>query len=176
MAGSAKKESAAKTALKNYQIVLSQEDQLVFDSFTEEDAQKLGMTVIDEARSRHVAIACDVWLNGCQVFRWFLPGTGHYHDLWLRRKARTVDMFGFSSLHVHYQGMAGGDDLVKDAFLDPNQYSVMGGGFPIRLRGAGVIGSLCVSGLTHTQDHQLAADALASYLGVRIQKVKEEKP
>ena len=40
-----------------------------------------------------------------------------------------------------------------------------GGGFPIALRGTGVIGSICVSGFDdHLDDHQLVINTLAEYL------------
>ncbi len=50
-----------------------------------------------------------------------------------------------------------------DRKLDPNEYAA-GGGFPIRLRGTGVIGSICVSGYPdHVDDHQLIINTLAEY-------------
>ena len=54
-------------------------------------------------------------------------------------------------------------ETFADRKLDPNEYAA-GGGFPIRLRGTGVIGSICVSGYPdHVDDHQLIINTLAEY-------------
>ena len=42
-----------------------------------------------------------------------------------------------------------------------------GGGFPLTVKNAGVIGTICVSGLPHLEDHKLIVDALEQYLGDR---------
>ena len=44
-------------------------------------------------------------------------------------------------------------------------YASHGGSFPMREVGAGVIGSLTVSGLPERADHQLAVEALCAELG-----------
>ena len=54
-------------------------------------------------------------------------------------------------------------ETFADRKLDPNEYAA-GGGFPIRLRGTGVIGSICVSGYPdHVDDHQLIINTLEEY-------------
>ena len=51
----------------------------------------------------------------------------------------------------------------------------MGGGFPIYVKGVGVIGVVAVSGLTHTQDHQMAVEGVARMLGIEnLETVEEE--
>jgi uncharacterized protein (UPF0303 family) len=44
-------------------------------------------------------------------------------------------------------------------------YAGHGGSFPLRVTGAGVIGSITVSGLPDRADHQLAVEALCAELG-----------
>lgn len=39
-----------------------------------------------------------------------------------------------------------------------------GGSFPVRVRGAGVIGAITVSGLSSDEDHQLVVDGIRNYL------------
>jgi uncharacterized protein (UPF0303 family) len=41
-----------------------------------------------------------------------------------------------------------------------------GGGFPIRVKGAGMIGCLTISGLHERDDHAVAVDALCDELGL----------
>jgi uncharacterized protein (UPF0303 family) len=41
-----------------------------------------------------------------------------------------------------------------------------GGGFPIRVKGIGVVGAVTVSGLHERDDHEVAVAAICDYLGV----------
>ena len=43
---------------------------------------------------------------------------------------------------------------------------IAGGGFPISVKGAGVIGALTISGLPGRRDHGVAVDALCEHLGL----------
>ena len=43
------------------------------------------------------------------------------------------------------------------------KFTTYGGGFPLTIRNCGVVGSICVSGLEHTKDHQVIIDALNEY-------------
>ena len=61
-----------------------------------------------------------------------------------------------------------GKDLQKDYRLSPDKYAFHGGGFPIRLKSTGLIGTICVSGLPQEQDHQMIVDVLCKYLGKEI--------
>lgn len=81
-------------------------------------------------------------------------------DVWLCRKAHTVMKTEHSSLYVWIQHEKNGqyDELQKD-----ETYAVCGGGFPIFV-GDELIGSICVSGLPHEEDHLLIVESLAEYL------------
>ncbi|TIU11449.1 MAG: hypothetical protein E5W49_28110, partial [Mesorhizobium sp.] len=50
--------------------------------------------------------------------------------------------------------------------LDISDYVLAGGGFPVTVKGAGVIGVIAVSGLPEREDHGVVVDALCSHLGV----------
>lgn len=50
------------------------------------------------------------------------------------------------------------------AWLDES-YAVIGGSFPIRVRGAGVVAVMTASGLTSQQDHDLVVATLRAHLG-----------
>ncbi|MDE6894844.1 MAG: heme-binding protein, partial [Lachnospiraceae bacterium] len=45
-------------------------------------------------------------------------------------------------------------------------YGARGGGFPIRVAGAGVIGSVLVSGLDHMADHEFVSACMSQYLRI----------
>jgi uncharacterized protein (UPF0303 family) len=42
-----------------------------------------------------------------------------------------------------------------------------GGGFPITVKGAGIIGVIAVSGLPEREDHGVVVDALCDHLGIK---------
>ena len=160
---------------RNYKIVDEQENTLVFQKIDNLDAWKLGSMIVEEASEKNLPVAIDIELNGYQVFRYGFPGTNGFNDVWLKRKINTVNMMHKSSLRVFYMPSVGQDDIYRDGHLDPAVYGNMGGGFPIRVKGIGVVGVLAVSGLTHTHDHDLAVDGLTKFLGVKVKRVPERK-
>lgn len=143
-----------------------QEQLLQFEHFSNADALELGLKLIAEAKKRGFSPAFDVTVNGFKVFRYGFDGTNPHNDNWLRRKANTVNTVHKSSLHVgtllEYREITAADE----GFLPPENYVFLGGGFPICVRGTGVIGSVCCSGLPHETDHQLLVDVLCDYLHV----------
>ena len=56
--------------------------------------------------------------------------------------------------------------------MDWHDYALSGGSFPILLESGLPVGTITVSGMTEWEDHQTAADAIASFLGVDIEKVE----
>ena len=98
------------------------------------------------------------------VFRYFPDGALPDSELWLQRKRRSVELMEMSSLHFLAWLEANGESM-ESRKLPANDYAAGGGGFPIRVRGTGVIGSICVSGMPdHMDDHQLVIDTLAEFL------------
>ena len=57
------------------------------------------------------------------------------------------------------------DETLQRYFLSPSEYAIAGGGFPIAVKGTGVIGAITVSGLPDRQDHQIIVDTLCKMLG-----------
>src|SRR5690606_33777143 len=53
--------------------------------------------------------------------------------------------------------------------IDPQDYVLAGGGFPLRVSNAGIIGCLTVSGLPQRQDHEVGVEALCQHLGLNFQ-------
>ena len=109
-------------------------------------------------------MAIEITINGLVVFRYFPDGALPDSELWLARKRRTVELMEMSSLHFLAWLEVNGESM-ESRKLPANDYAAGGGGFPIRVRGTGVIGSICVSGMPdHMDDHQLVINTLAEFL------------
>ena len=138
---------------------MQEENSLTFDYFNREDALRIGLKLNEKARAYPDAVSIEITLNGLVVFRYFPEGTMPDNGLWMQRKRNTVDLMHMSSLRFMAWLEVNGWDLT-DRKLDAREYVACGGGFPINIRGTGTVGSICVSGLPHFQDHQLIVDTL----------------
>lgn len=150
----------------DYEIVTEQEERLQFERFSYNDAWTLGSIVARKARERNLPILCEIRINGFEVFRFVNEGAKLHNALWAERKFRTVELIQRSSLRALYMPAVGEDDLFSDLqHFDRGEYALLGGGFPIRLKGTGMIGSIAISGLPHTEDHELIVESMSEYLG-----------
>ncbi|MFI7006879.1 heme-degrading domain-containing protein [Streptomyces sp. NPDC050145] len=141
-----------------------QERTLILDSFSYEDAWRLGTLLVELARGRQAPVAIDITRGGQQVFHAALPGSTPDNDAWIARKRRVVERYHASSHLVGSRFRAKGTTFEASSRLDPDVYAAHGGAFPLRVRDAGVIGVLTVSGLPQLEDHALATEALAAFL------------
>ena len=152
-----------------YEIINKQEKILRFDHFTNEDAWKLGKTIVDIAEKEQLSIAVDIVINNYKVFRFGFSGTNNYNEIWLTRKVNSVTTMGCSTLKLYYMMQCGEEDIYKGGHLNPAEYAVMGGGFPICVSNVGMIGVLAVSGLHHIEDHNCAVRGLMKYLNKNVE-------
>lgn len=74
--------------------------ELCFDRFTNEDAWRLGVSLVELGRSRELPITIDIRRYGQQLFHAALSGTTPENDSWIERKARVVERFSASSYLV----------------------------------------------------------------------------
>jgi len=144
------------------QILKQQEEILEFDSFSNEDAFRIGVLLVEYSRSKQVAVAIEIVINGWSVFLHAMQGTRPENNRWLRRKRNFLDYRHTSSL-LGQQILLVQNKTLHDLALAESDYADKGGSFPIRIAGQ-VIGSITVSGLPDTEDHQLVVDVLGKYL------------
>ncbi|MGW2559104.1 heme-degrading domain-containing protein [Streptomyces sp. NPDC001514] len=138
----------------------TQERQLTLRQFTYSDAWTLGSMLVELARERRAPVAIDIRRGGQQLFHSALPGSSADNDAWIDRKRRVVERYGESSLLVGSRFRAKGTTFEESSRLDPDRYAAHGGSFPIRVKGAGVIGTVTVSGLPQAEDHAMVVEAL----------------
>lgn len=150
--------------MKDIGFYEQEERTLQFERFSREDALKLGLAVLETLKKYPDPAAVEITVNGLVVFRYMPEGTLPDNALWLERKRNTVELMHMSSLHFLAWLEAHGETMA-DRKLPADDYAAGGGGFPIILKGTGVVGSVCVSGLPHEDDHQSVVDTIAAYLG-----------
>ena len=142
----------------------SQEQELRWDRFDEDDAWRLGVALRTAARDRELPVAVDVTRGDQQLFHAALAGSSPDNDAWLARKARTVRRFHRSSLHVGQLCRDAGRPLEEVFGVSSLEYAAHGGAFPVTVTGVGVVGSVAVSGLPQLEDHALVVEVLRTVL------------
>lgn len=151
---------------QDLQIIAEQEAQLEFSQFDEDTAWMLGCRLHEAARQRGAALAIVITVNQLRRFQCLMPGTTANNEDWARRKHNVVQKFERSSLAVGLDCQLNKTSLQEKNGLALADHATHGGGFPLRIRGVGCIGSIVVSGLPQREDHQLLVDVLSDWLGI----------
>lgn len=145
--------------------IRAQEARLVLPTFTFDDAWAIGTRLVETARVRDLPITIRIVRGDQVLFHAALPGTSADNDMWAERKANVVRRFGQSSYRVGLAHECDGADFLDHAWNDAMTYAAHGGSFPATVAGAGVVGSITVSGLPQADDHALVVEALEQHLG-----------
>lgn len=155
-------------------VLEMQEEVLQFGHFTNQDAWELGSLMAKEAIKRNLSVAISIRLNnGYTVFQYAADGTNLDNERWMSRKYNTVKVKEMSSLRA-YTTLRAEERTLADWFMDPAEFAIHGGGFPIRIEEVGVIGVILVSGLEHFADHDLIVKCVSKYLHVDgVTRIKE---
>ncbi|MFH9299059.1 heme-degrading domain-containing protein [Streptomyces sp. NPDC017520] len=143
--------------------LIAQERRLVLPRFSHDDAFALGSLLVALARERQAPVAIDIRRGAQQLFHAALPGSSADNDAWIDRKRKVVERYGESSYLVGTRFRAKGTTFEESSRLDPDTYAAHGGSFPIAVEGAGVIGTVTVSGLPQAEDHAMVVEALERF-------------
>ncbi len=143
---------------------LQEEAELQFTSFHSDDAYAIGSELVAYGKQQQLNIGIDIFICGKQVFHYLANGTIADNDNWLRRKRNTVLHFGHSTMFVFHKQKEKQSLLEEKYGLSLHDYTITPGGFPIQIKNTGVIGALCVSGLSAQEDHELCVLALRKHL------------
>lgn len=131
-----------------------------FDSFTHDDAWRIGSALVRHCREQGLPVVISITLGQQRVFHVALPGSTADNDSWVDRKANVVRRFDRSSLELarHYD-VENRPDFYAAFGIDRKDYAPGEGAVPIRVRGSQV-GVLSISGLESGGDHDLAVRGL----------------
>jgi uncharacterized protein (UPF0303 family) len=142
-----------------------QERELKLPRLDAQVAWQLGTLLRDLGEQRGLPVVIDVRRFGQPLFFAALEGTTPDNAEWVRRKSNVVARFHRSSYAVGLKLKAKNETLAEQQGLPLIDYATHGGSFPITVEGAGVVGSVTVSGLPQRADHELVVEALCVLLG-----------
>ena len=145
--------------------VALQERELQLPRFDAHVAWEVGVRLRTMAEQRELAVVIDVRRFGQPLFYAAMEGTTPDNAEWVRRKSNVVARFHRSSYGVGLGLKQKETSLTESQGLPLADYATHGGSFPISVAGAGVVGSVTVSGLPQRADHELVVEALCDLLG-----------
>jgi uncharacterized protein (UPF0303 family) len=149
-----------------------QEKELRLPHLDAQLAWELGARLRSLAEERGLAIVIDVRRFGQPLFYAALEGTTPSNAEWVRRKSNVVARFHSSSYFVGLGLKANNETLADKHGLTVADYAAHGGSFPLYVAGAGIVGSVTVSGLPQRSDHELVVEALCGLLGKNYEELK----
>jgi uncharacterized protein (UPF0303 family) len=155
--------------------ITEQEQRLVFQSFNENDAFALGSAIRLRADAENLTMVLDIALWDRKLFYSARPGTTSDNEDWVRRKVNLSRRMHKSSYRVALEFAENGKTLA-DRGLPSTEFAAAGGCFPIRVIGAGIIGTVTVSGLPQRQDHMIVVEEVARYLKLDISDILLDPP
>jgi len=153
-------------AIQDLAIIAQQEELLQFTAFNAETAWQLGCLLRGKLLARNAAATIEIEVAGQVLFCCTTPGATPGQADWIRRKRNTVRRFARSTYAVGRILERDGETLEARHGLMLADYAAHGGGFPIYLKGTGMVGSVILSGLPQRDDHSLVVAALAELLGL----------
>ncbi len=146
--------------------IIAQEATLVLDRFDESVAFALGSQLRERALAENLGIIIDIRTFDRPLFYAALPGSAAANQEWARRKINALKHYLKSSYRLALEKKNDNGVPEPREGLSATDYVFAGGAFPIRVRDAGIVGAIAVSGLPQRQDHAVVVDALCDHLGI----------
>jgi uncharacterized protein (UPF0303 family) len=151
---------------EDIETIKRQEATLVFSAFDEAVAFKIGSAIRDRALAENLPIIVDVRTFYRPLFYAAMPGSNASNPDWARRKINVVRRFLKSTYRMVLEQQRPDRSFKPGEGLEISDYVLAGGGFPIAVKGAGVVGVIAVSGLPEREDHGVVVAALCEHLGI----------
>ena len=140
--------------------------------FNHETAWRLGEKIKCQAEQQGVALAIGITVNRQTLFSYAMLGTSAENHDWLRRKRNVVELLNTSSYAAGLMLQQRQTTLEARYGVSLRDYAALGGGFPLQVQQAGVIGSVNVSGAPHLDDHNLLLQVLADFIGLPLGSIE----
>lgn len=148
---------------EDIQKIIEQEQGLVFAEFDEHVAFALGSIIRQRAAAEKLTIVCGARTWDRPMLYFAMPGTTGDNEHWVRRKSNVVQRLLKASYRCKLEN--GGERMfLPHRDLPVEQYALSGGSFPVRVKGAGIVGAVTVSGLHERDDHEIVVAAMCEFL------------
>ncbi len=144
--------------------IAAQERELILPRLDARFAWELGARLRAMAVERKLAIVIDVRRFGQTLFYAAMEDTTPDNVEWVRRKSNVVARFHRSSYAIGLNEKLKRETITEVQGLPLTDYATHGGSFPLAVAGAGIVGSVTVSGLPQRSDHELVVEALCALL------------
>jgi uncharacterized protein (UPF0303 family) len=152
------------SAEDDLKIVVEQEARLVFERFDEDLAYAIGSDIREQGKAIGKGLVAGVFTWDRTLFWGATAGSTSGNWSWATRKVGLVKVMFKSSYRVVLERGDKPRLLEPQWGMEPTQYAIAGGAFPIRVNGVGIIGAVAVSGLHERDDHEFARSAIARAL------------
>ncbi|AIO42897.1 heme-degrading domain-containing protein [Burkholderia sp. AU19243] len=137
---------------------------LLLPHFNAAVARRIGEIAVNIASRRGLPIAVGIVGDETPLFYCALDGSGAHDSDAIRRRQNTVLRFGRSSLAVGAGFRRAGWSL-RSQGLSEDDYALDGGGVPLRVAGAGIVGATAIAGLGSEANHALVIECLRWHVG-----------
>ena len=142
-----------------------EERELQLDRLTNDDALELGLALVEAAKADGAAVTIAIERGEQRL----VPPRARRHlgaTTTRGSPARTTSCarFGHSTLLLRTRAEQEGRTFEEQMLLDPREFAAHGGAFPLIVRGAGVVGTVTVSGLPQVDDHRLVVRVLREFV------------
>lgn len=152
-------------------VLDQQEAQLQFVAFGPDEAWQLGSLLRNRLLASGAGGSVEIEVAAHLLFACVTVGATPGQANWIRRKRNVVRFFGRSTYAIGRKLEQDGSTLSARYGLSDTDHVAHGGGFPILLKGTGMVGSVIFSGLPQRDDHNMVVDALAEMLGVQVPRL-----
>lgn len=150
---------------RDIEVIKRQEAELVLDRFDEAVAFEIGAAIRERALRENLPIVVDIRTFDRPLFYAAMPGSNGANPDWARRKINVVKRYLKSTYRLVLEQDRPDRTFKPGEGLDSADYVLAGGGFPVAVKGAGVIGVIAVSGLPEREDHGVVVAVLCDHLG-----------
>lgn len=143
---------------------LAAQEKHYFKTFDYDTAFKLGLKAKEIAETEFPSKAAVIDITtatGATIFRTVVNEVQPDNEDWIQKKRNTVIRFNASSYRFGQRYLSLGRTL-QSKDLDPNVYTLAGGGFPIKVESSKdfITAVITVSGLKDHEDHYITQKAV----------------
>jgi uncharacterized protein (UPF0303 family) len=141
--------------------ILMEEQSFVFVGFNANTALEIGTYLTKKANDLKLPIVIDISSFQQCLYHFAAVGSTANNEKFIRRKRNTVFLFSHSTKWAAAKVKNDVQAMHQRYATTDADYTILQGGFPIIVTQMGLVGSICVSGLTEQEDHNIVVEALS---------------